>query len=193
MSENNFYLTVTRKPSYTTMENFFSFFLNVFSDNSSANTPRLFPIGNTGCAVTLPSAPAVAQFKNHRGNDTWIGQAKTGAITYGFATIVLEQPFANATAAEQALFLFLEELHDSFDVRHTTGLDYGFRHPSNDAVLGMTDYWQDYHGTDYKVRGWTDGKVLCALYVKNIGAASFLDADGYLSSISMARSRNLVQ
>jgi hypothetical protein len=50
----------------------------------------------------------------------------------------------------------------------------------NNSLLTITDYWQDKAGIDWKVKGYTNGKVLSLLYVKNISNATVRAHDTYL-------------
>lgn len=67
--------------------------------------------------------------RDEKGNPVYVGQAKEQHATYGFATVELEQHLYNREEAEQALFLFLEAMHPSFNIENTMALSHGYTHP----------------------------------------------------------------
>jgi hypothetical protein len=52
----------------------------------------------------------------------------------------------------------------------------------------LTDYWQDSQGVDYKVKGYTNGRVLAILFVRNISQLDVSLQDQYLDSFHCAHS-----
>ncbi len=48
--------------------------------------------------------------------------------------------------------------------------------------VSISDYWQDKEGIDWRIKGFTNGKIVSVLYVKNITAASVSDLDKFLNS-----------
>ncbi|MGE5519224.1 MAG: hypothetical protein ACM3VS_04780 [Candidatus Dadabacteria bacterium] len=52
-----------------------------------------------------------------------------------------------------------------------------------DDVSEFVDYWQDEEGKDWKVKAYTNGRVISILYVKNIGNTSVKDHDKFLNGL----------
>ena len=46
----------------------------------------------------------------------------------------------------------------------------------------MLEYWQDDEGNDWKVKGWTNGRFMALLYVKNFTEESIKEVDEFLNS-----------
>lgn len=154
---------------------------------------KIFEVSSCGCTARLPAQPLTKKLRDEKGNPVYVGQAKEQHVTYGFATVELEQHLYNREEAEQTLFLFMEAMHPSFNIEYTTALTHGYTHPHSPHVWGMTDYWQDKDGQDWKVKGWTDGRIMTVLYVKNIGGVSFERQDAFLNSFQFHTSQKLVQ
>ncbi len=91
-------------------------------------------------------------------------------VTYGMITIKLKNQLLHSNEAEKALMCFINRLQHTFAIRHTTGLQTEtFLRQNKTAV---THYWQDAERQDWKVKGWTDGKAVMVLYIKNICAVN---------------------
>lgn len=175
------------------MENLILLLATAFLFRRTEETPKRIAVSTCGCTANLPARPITQKIEDEAGNPVYIGQAKEGGCTYGFATVELEQVIYDRAEAEQALFLFMEDMHPSFNIEYTTGLVHGYSHPHSDAVWGMTDYWQDADGVDWKVKGWTDGRIMTVLYVKGIGSLSFAQQDAFLDSFQFNPAQKLVQ
>jgi hypothetical protein len=52
---------------------------------------------------------------------------------------------------------------------------------SKPGIIELQDYWQDEQGKDWKVKAYTNGRVVCILYVKNIGATTVKQHDRFLN------------
>ncbi|MDB5196408.1 MAG: hypothetical protein JWP88_779 [Flaviaesturariibacter sp.] len=175
------------------MENLILLLASAFLFRRTEHVPKRIAVTSCGCTAELPSTPLTQKLEDEKGNTVFIGHAKEDSCTYGFATVELEHVIYDRAQAEQALFLFMEDMHPSFDIEYTTGLLHGYSHPHSDAVWGMTDYWQDADGIDWKVKGWTDGRILTVLYVKGIGSMSLAKQDSFLNSFQFNPTQKLVQ
>lgn len=168
------------------MFNLLSMLASVVADRLQPSTPKQYNICAEGTKVSLTKAPFVRHLTNEAGDDVFTGESVEDNVTYGFITARLKNPVSDSVVAEQKLFLFLEELHPSFDIAYTTGLDHGFTHETYSEAIGMTDYWQDAEGKDWKVQAWTDGALIAVLYVKNINEAPFQKQDAFLKSVEFS-------
>lgn len=105
-------------------------------------------------------------------------------VTYGLISISLKATYTNLSDAESALLGFMKQLQQTFAIYCTTGLCIEtFVQRSKTAI---TDYWQDAAQRDWKVKGWTNGKTIAFLYIKNIGAVSVDKEDYFLNGSFIA-------
>lgn len=81
--------------------------------------------------------------------------------------------------AENMLTAYLDKLRGPFYILHNTGIQDDADWNSESSIT-LIDYWQDGHKRDWKVKGYTNGKVLAVLYVKNIGNADVRKQDHFL-------------
>ncbi|GAA4330647.1 hypothetical protein [Flaviaesturariibacter amylovorans] len=159
---------------------------------SPSAAPRTFAACTRGSRISFNRSPFVHHFYNEEGDEVYTGQSLENKVTYGFITCHLAKPLSDLMLAEQRLFLFLESLHPHFEIECTTGLDHGLSHPVNPDVVGMTEYWQDAKGYDWKVQAWTDGSLMAVTYVRNINITDFRKQDAFLDSFAFPSVRNLV-
>ncbi|RYY40640.1 MAG: hypothetical protein EOO08_05785 [Chitinophagaceae bacterium] len=159
--------------------------------NAQDSDPRAFRCSSDGATLEFQKAPWVHQSYDSEGNELFTGQSLDNKAVYGFVTCRLAQPLSDRMVAEQRLFLFMEDLHPHFDIDCTTGLDHGLKHPSCEDAVGMSEYWQDRAGKDWKVQGWTDGTLMTILYIKNISITDFRRQDAYFASFRFAPARKL--
>lgn len=176
------------------MSNLFTALASALLGRFSAKNeePRRFRCCSGGATLQFYKAPFVHQSYDEAGNEVFTGQSLEGRATYGFVTCRLARPLSDRLLAEQRLFLFMESLHPHYGIECTTGLDHGFDHPRYADAVGMSEYWQDSDGKDWKVVGWTDGTLLAVLYVRNISITDFRRQDAFFESFRFAPARKLV-
>lgn len=95
-----------------------------------------------------------------------VSECKDKDVTYGVITIKLKNRFPGLQQAATVLVEFMQQLQPTFAVQHTTGPQTEYEPVQ--LKITVSDYWQDVDGLDWKVKGWTDGKTLAVLYIKNI-------------------------
>jgi hypothetical protein len=110
---------------------------------------------------------------------------KDNDATFGIITIRLKNGFPELQLAEPVLSEFMQQLQPTFAVQHTTGriVDYELQQ----AKMVVTDYWRDVEGTDWKVKGWTDGKTMAVLYIKNIAQVPVEKESFFLNGVLFGR------
>ncbi|TCZ68076.1 hypothetical protein [Flaviaesturariibacter aridisoli] len=155
------------------------------------DTPRRFRCSSNGATLQFYKAPFVHQSYDAEGNELFTGQSIDGKATYGFVTCRLACPLSDRMLAEQRLFLFMEHLHPHYGIECTTGLDTGLEHRACRDAVGMSEYWQDADGKDWKVMGWTDGTLVTVLYIRNISITDFRRQDAFFESFRFAPARKL--
>ncbi|RYZ56087.1 MAG: hypothetical protein EOP49_01245 [Sphingobacteriales bacterium] len=173
------------------MSNLFSALASALFGRNSNEEPRRFRCSSDGATLQFYTAPWVHQSYDSEGNEVFTGQSLDNKAIYGFVTCRLARPLSDRTVAEQRLFLFMEEMHPHFDIECTTGLDHGLEHPRYEDAVGMSEYWQDSKGKDWKVVAWTDGSLMTLLYIKNISIIDFRRQDAYFASFEFAPAQKL--
>ncbi|GAB4091947.1 hypothetical protein [Flaviaesturariibacter terrae] len=153
---------------------------------------RRFRCCSAGATLEFYKAPFVHQSYDEEGNEIFTGQSLDRKVMYGFVTCRLANPLSDRMLAEQRLFLFMEQLHPHYNIDCTAGLDHGIEHPDFPEVVGMSEYWQDADGKDWKVVGWTDGTLMAVLYIRNISITDFRRQDAFFESFRFAAARKLV-
>ncbi|TCJ19071.1 hypothetical protein EPD60_01245 [Flaviaesturariibacter flavus] len=171
------------------MENLFSAIATLLFGRAATATPLTYRCCALGSTLRFHKAPFVHQSYNREGDEFFTGQSVEGPVTYGFVTCRLMKPLSDLMLAEQRLFLFMESLHEHFGITCTAGLDHGIPFPGDADAIGMTEYWQDEQGKDWKVAGWTDGTLLSVMYVRDISITDFRRQDAFLNSFRFAPAR----
>lgn len=99
------------------------------------------------------------------GDLVYMSECKENEVTYGVISIRLKQAYTKLADAEQVLSRFMRCLQPGFGIQHTTrgGVN------GDERETSITDYWQCIEQKDWKVKGWTNGRDLSVVYVKNIG------------------------
>jgi hypothetical protein len=171
------------------MENLLFFLATSFAIRRFS-APRKFKncfIGDTGCSALLYSGDeGIDSITTRTGDDLYYHECKEKNISYGLICIKLNQTY-ELEAAEQLLGVYIDKLRQPFHIRHNTGLnkDEDWNQVSSAT---LTDYWQDSHKTDWKVKGYTDGRHMAVLFVKNIGQADVNKQDLFLDSFHFGHS-----
>jgi hypothetical protein len=175
------------------MENLFTTLASALFGRFASKPAALqtFRCCSAGSSLKLHRAPFVHQSYNALGDEYFTGQSLDGPATYGFVSCRLSQPLSDLIVAEQRLFLFMESLHEHYGIENTTGLDHGIEDDRYPESVGMSEYWQDADGLDWKVAAWTDGTLITVLYVRNISIVDFRRQDAFFDSFQMAPARKL--
>jgi len=148
---------------------------------------KKYAIGHSGCTLFLPNDPG--PFKpsfTKNGDLMYYGETEDRGVTYGCVTIVLREPLDNLAEAEKNLARFMQTLQKSYDIDHTTGLSFGHMQKNNSQARGIVDYWQDAAEVDWKIKGWTNGRVISVMYVSNIADLPVQKVDMFLDSLRFA-------
>jgi hypothetical protein len=138
-------------------------------------------IEKTGCSV-LQIAPW-NQFESSRtpsGDELYFNECVEDKVTYGIICIQLNQPYI-IEVAETLLSHYIGKLRKPFKIKHHIGIQHDFDW-NNESTKAVVDYWQDIHGKDWKVKGYTNGEIMAILYVKNITEVEVARQDLFLDS-----------
>ena len=137
-------------------------------------------IGNTGCSALLAADTELECSPTQSGDRLFVHEFKESNVTYGMICVEMNSDHS-LEEAETMLRSYIDQLRGPFYILHNTGIleesDW-----NTEASRTIADYWQDSHKKDWKVKGYTNGKVLAVLYVKNIGNVDVRKQDLFLDS-----------
>lgn len=155
---------------------------------SSSKKIRHQFIGNTGCSAFLSSDSKLECTLTESGDEFYFHEFKDKAVTYGMICVHMTDEYSLAEA-EEMLYSYVDKLKEPFYILHNTGShdDADWNAETSKTVI---DYWQDLNRKDWKVKGYTNGKTLAVLYVKNIGHADVIKQDLFLDSFHFNAANN---
>jgi hypothetical protein len=144
-------------------------------------------IGRSGCNLLLPNDPG--HFRpsfTQNGDLMYYAETEDAGVTYGCVTVVLKEPLDNLAEAEKNLAFFMQTLQKSYSVDYTTGFSFGHMQQYNSQARGIVDHWQDAAEVDWKLKGWTNGRILSVVYVSNITDLPVNKVEMFLDSFRFA-------
>jgi hypothetical protein len=147
---------------------------------SSSKRIKLQFIDNTGCSALLSSDHKLEATLTQSGDHLYFHEFKNKNVTFGMICVHMNEQYTLAEA-EEMLRSYVEKLKAPFYILHNTGI-HNDADWNSETTKTIVDYWQDRHKKDWKVKGYTDGKVLAVLYVTNIGHVDVKKQDLFLDS-----------
>jgi hypothetical protein len=154
------------------------------------NSPRKFKnvtIGHTGCsALLLQHDNSIDSTVTESGDRLYFHEAEENGVGYGMICVDMRTA-VDQSEAMTMLEAYMDSLRGPFYVLHNTGV-HAAANWNQASVSSLTDYWQDSQGVDYKVKGYTNGRVLAILFVRNISQLDVSLQDQYLDSFHCAHS-----
>lgn len=130
-----------------------------------------------GCSTLLNSGAKSLHVRYTRDGDKLLFNSYTAdGVTYGTICVQMRQR-CNLQRAERILVNFMNRVRKPMHIRFNTSMEVD----NQGNLLTISDYWQDSEGIDWKVKGYTDGKVLSFLYVKNINDTAVKSHDAFLN------------
>lgn len=161
-----------------TMENLFLFLATSLVLRIPKPKFKRYIIGNSGCSSFLPNDRNLLHIQRTKDGDRiYFNESNLRNVTYGLITVQMKDVFT-LKQAEEILVQYINRCRKPF------GISYNISMQVENAAgkIVITDYWQDEKSIDWKVKGYTDGKTLALLYVKNITNAPVKDHDDFLNS-----------
>lgn len=137
-------------------------------------------IANTGCIAFLPKDIPFKTKKTPDGGLFCCTEFIHEEITYGVICISLDKELS-LNKARKILAAYMKKLHGPFFIFHSIGLTRDADWNSS-VTCALVDYWQDAGGADWKIKGYTDGKSIGILYLKNIAKTDVVLQDKFLDS-----------
>ena len=145
---------------------------------------RRLQIGDTGCSVHFFSIPVEFDFtETNEGDKMYFTEYEDKNIGYGILCAQLNESLT-LEEAQHVMTNYLDRLHKPFNALYNTGIDYCKTWRQAENCVKLVDYWQDENGFDWKIKGYTDGKTIAVLYVKNINETPVEKQDLFLDSFS---------
>jgi hypothetical protein len=79
--------------------------------------------------------------------------------------------------AELILVQYINRVRRPFGIAYNISMNI----EKANGIVTLSDYWQDEEGTDWKIKGYTNGKIIALLYVRNISNAPVKEHDDFLN------------
>ena len=135
-------------------------------------------IGKTPCSVILPSSTEFHSAYTEAGDRLYFAEFNQDQSRYGVIFGVLTEQLTYEESYD-LLTNYMDDLRQPLFATHNTGIiDVETRRT---RFIELTDFWQDEEGVDWEVKGYTNGKILMLLYVKNIANTSVSNHDAFLN------------
>ena len=165
------------------MENLFLFLATSLVLRIPTSRFKRYFIGNTGCSSLLLSDKNVLHIKKTNDGDTvYFNEHTINGVTYGLIMVQMKEAYT-LKQAENILVQYINQSRKPFGISHNISMQV----ENMPAHIKITDYWQDDANVDWKIKGYTNGKSLAVLYVKNISNAAVRDHDAFLNGFQFNR------
>jgi hypothetical protein len=130
-----------------------------------------------GCSTFLHSSARTLHVRHTRdGDKVLFNEYEEDNVTYGTICVQMQEEYTLADA-EMILMNYMNRVRKPMQIHCNVSMDNNVE----GRQLTITDYWQDDAGTDWKVKGYTNGKIIAVLYVKNIGDTTVQNHDAFLN------------
>ncbi len=136
-------------------------------NTASGQSLRKYPVSNSGCSAYFfcdPSGTFNTE-KSPDSSDVFTGECTDDSISYGVICVRLKDQISDLKVSEDMLVSYLDYLKGSLNITSAAGYGKGHRLKNSGDTRGMIDYWKDKDGLNWKIKGWTNGKYICVLYV----------------------------
>ncbi len=130
-----------------------------------------------GCSTFLNSSARNLQVRHTKdGDKLFFNEYAEDGVTYGTICVQMREEYS-LEEAERILVHYLNRVRKPMHIACNFSMDV----KTEDQQLTITDYWQDLAGIDWKVKGYTNGKMVGVLYVKNITDTTVNNHDAFLN------------
>lgn len=130
-----------------------------------------------GCSALLNSSAKNLHVRYTKdGDKLYFNEYAVDGITYGMVCVQMRNVYT-LERAENILIQFINRARRPLHIVCNSAMDV----EANRRVVTITDYWQDKAGIDWKIKGYTNGKNMAFLYVKNITDTAVKNHDAYLN------------
>lgn len=158
------------------MENLFVFLATSFVLRATAPRFKRYLIC-PGCSTYLNSSACTLQVRQTRdGDKIYFNEYTEDGVTYGTICVQMRDAYA-LEDAESILVHYLNRVRKPMQIACNVSMEIN----TTSEQLTITDYWQDGAGIDWKIKGYTNGRIVGVLYVKNISDTTVNNHDAYLN------------
>jgi hypothetical protein len=144
----------------------FALLLLVFFSKSWGQQLKKYAIGGSGCFAYFYCDPGPFEEKYSEDSSiVYTAQCTASdSTTYGIICVKLTSPIPDLSIAENLLVSYLDYLKKAFEIVSFAGYGRGHRLKGREDTRGIIDYWKDEAKSNWKVKGWTDGKIISVLF-----------------------------
>ena len=128
------------------------------------NAQKKYEISSTGCSVNMYCQPGFLSDVDQDANPVYTARCTKDDINYGIYCIVLKTPISNLRAAEDEMVGYIEYMKADFEITSVKGYEKGFKLNNREDTRGLVDYWKDSKSNNWKLKAYTDGKIIGILY-----------------------------
>ncbi|HEV7333854.1 MAG TPA: hypothetical protein VGN63_22660 [Flavisolibacter sp.] len=130
-----------------------------------------------GCSTFLHSSARTLHVRYTKdGDKVLFNEYVEDDVTYGTICVQMREEYTLAQA-ENILVNYMNRVRKPMHITCNVSME----SKEEGRHLSITDYWQDSAGSDWKVKGYTNGKIIAVLYVKNIGDTTVNNHDAFLN------------
>lgn len=130
-----------------------------------------------GCSALLHSGSRTLHNRFTKdGDKISFNDHELNGVTYGLVCIQMKDDYPLAQAKD-ILVQYINKARRPLQIAYNVAMEVN----NEKGGLSVTDYWQDEEGIDWKIKGYTNGKVIVLLYAKNITDAAVKNLDAYLN------------
>ena len=161
------------------MENLFMFLATSLILRISTPKFRRYLIGHSGCTSLLLSGNNQLHIEHTTERDViYFNESTVDGIMYGLICIQMKQLYT-MSQAENILVQYINRVRKPLQIAYNSMMEV----ENLNGQITITDYWQDNDGVDWKIKGYTNGKTVAVLYVKNITDVPVKEHDTFLNGL----------
>lgn len=138
--------------------------LLLISCTAFSQSLKKYPVSKSGCSYYNYCDAKFDISKSTDSSDIYTGECVAADVTYGIICVKLLNPVTDLQMAEDLLIAYMDFLKQSFEITSAAGYGKGHRLNNNENTRGIIDYWKDKENDGWKVKGWTDGKIVAVMY-----------------------------
>lgn len=145
---------------------------------------KKYEISTSGCTVYMYCAPG--RFDETYSEDSskvYTAECNMDGLNYGIICVKLLIPSESISEAEDMLISYLDYLKVNFDIKSAVGYGRGNRLNNREDTRGVVDYWKDGDNNNWKVKAWTNGKIIGVLYAYSSKELPETKIDAFLNSL----------
>jgi hypothetical protein len=139
-------------------------------------------LGATGCSIYLVNGKNTIHYKHTKeGDRVYFYDEAVSGVTFGFIGVQMKET-STLEQAENILVQYMNRLRKPLGISVNIQMEI----EKKDRLITITDYWQDEQGLDWKIKGYTNGKTITVLYVKNISDSLVEEQDAFLNGFKFS-------